>query len=194
MANSVMTITIVGSDKDPAAAVAARQVGQSLNPVTGVELLRDYLERCNSGMVPGAKVMVFLDQGDGTAATGNIACVQATVTTGDTVTIDGTVFTIVASNPSADPSQGQYVKGASNTTCALNLGTAINAHPRLKGLILATPAVGNCALAMLDKGTHGNLAVIAKAGTGSAGFTLTQFTGGAKGTVQSNLRCFRRGL
>lgn len=183
-----VTVTISLLDA-PSQTVAEKYVGERGKSIEGIEKARNLLEALASGILVG-KVSVFQDSGDGTAATGNVACVQATVATGDTLTVAGNVFTVVASSPSADPSQGEFVKGASDTACAANLAAAINASPFLKGMVTAAGSVGNCALTAVDKGTAGNLIVMSATGTG---FTLTQMASGAKGTVKRQVRTFRRG-
>lgn len=191
MANTAtLNVTIVYST-DPAQAVADRALYRYDQTATGIEVLRRELERLASGITVG-KVLAFLDQGDGTAGIGRVACTQASVSTGDTVTVSGVVFTVAAS-PSTKGEDGQFAAGASDTDCAANLAAAINAHPALAGLVTAAGSAGNCNITLVDKGLHGTFLFLAKSGSG---FTLTQvsaLTPGAKGTAQSHLRCFRRG-
>lgn len=186
-----MTIVIVGSDNDPAASVASRHVGPYDSPERSIELLRAYLARCLSGQVPGSKVHVFQDKGDGTQAAGAVACTQANATAGDTVTVAGVVFTVRAS-PSTDPALGEFAAGADDTACGANFAAAVNAHPRLKGMLTAVNAAGTVTLTAVDKGLFGNL--IKMATSDATAFGLTQFTSGAIGTVQTPFRTFRRGL
>lgn len=185
-----MTIVVVGDDNLPAQTVADRHAGKYDNPTRSIELIRDYLARVSSGLAPG-KVLLFQDKGDGTQAAGVIACTQANAQAGDNVTIAGYVFTVRAS-PSSEASLGEFAVGASDTTMAANLATAINAHPALKGLLTAAGAVGDCNLTAVDKGLFGNL--IRMSTSDATAFGLTQFTSGAIGTVQTQMRVFRRGV
>jgi phage tail sheath gpL-like len=138
----------------------------------------------------GAKIHVFQDQGDGTQATGQIACTRANAA-GDTVTVAGVTFT-EATSPSSAPIKGEFARGASDTTCGSNLADAINAHPRLLGLLTAASVAGTLTLTAVDKGTHGNLIVMST--SDATAFTLTQFASGAKGTVQTQTKTIRCGL
>lgn len=188
---SILTITIV--DTSLGKSVADNFLtNDNLNPARGLALLENYLAGIVSGATPlnGAKVHVFQDQGDGTQATGSIVCVRANAA-GDTVTINGVVFT-EATSPSANAIDGQFARGASDTTCAASLAAAINAHPRLKGALTASPSTDTITLTASDKGTHGNLFVMST--SDATAFTLTQFASGAKGTVQTQSKTYRRGL
>lgn len=186
---STLVIVIAGTDI-PAQTVADRHIGDNLNKGRAIELLRDYLARLASGQAGSARVLTFLDSGDGTAGSnGKVACVQASIATGDTVVIGGVTFTVVASSPNADPGRGEFIKGADNTASAANLATAINAHPRLKGMLTALGSVGDCNLTMVDKGLHSQYMVMSKTGSG---FTLTAFSNGAKGTPVKQLTCINR--
>lgn len=187
--DAIATVVIVLDDNAPPVSIDEKFIGEWHNPTEGVELIRQLLERVNSGLQPG-KVHVFLDKGDGTVAAGNVACTRANAA-GDTVTIAGIVFTETTS-PSSNPLDAQFARGASDTACAANLAAAINAHPALKGMLSAAGAVGDCVVTALDKGLFGNLIVMST--SDATAFGLTQFTSGAKGTVQAQFRTFRRGL
>src|SRR5574342_144439 len=186
----MLTLVIVSDDNLPSQTVKERYVGDHHNPTRSLNLLINYLAAVAGGSAPG-KVLLFQDSGDGTQAAGNIACTQANATAGDTVTIAGVVFTVRAS-PSSEASLGEFAAGASDTAMAANLAAAINAHPALKGVLTAAGSVGNCALTAVDKGTQGNLIVMST--SDATAFGLTQFASGAKGTVKTELRAFRRGV
>lgn len=137
------------------------------------------LMRAIAGGVLGGNVWVSSTDGLGTYSTGNIACVQANAAT-DTVTFTWGAQTIVFTE-AATGSQG-FARGASNTTCALALASAISAHPVLKTLLTATPAVGNIALVSKIPGVFlQNLVLSTSDGTA---FSFTQLTGGTVGTSQ----------
>lgn len=186
--NSVMYIAVVTGDT-PAQVIADRHVGVYDQQVNGVEILRNLLERLNAGIEDG-KVHLFQDKCDGTAATGTVACTQASAAAGDTYVLAGVTFT-VATTPSTDPALGQFAALTSDTIMGDALAAAINAHPALKGLLTAANAAGTVTWTAVDKGLFGNL--IRAAETGNS-MVVTQASNGAIGTVQSSMRTFRRGL
>lgn len=189
MANSSVIYLAIVTDSTPAQTIADRHVGTYDNPAMAIELVRNLLERVTSGQIDG-KVHLFQDKCDGTAATGTVACTQASAVAGDTFTLAGVVFT-VATSPSSDPHLGQFAAGASDTAMGDNLAAAINAHPALKGLLTAANSTGTVTWTAADKGLFGNLIRMAESGDSMA---VTQATNGAIGTVQSYMRPFRRGL
>lgn len=178
------------TDDTHAQTIMERHVGSYDNAAMSVELLRDLLARLAGGEIDGS-VMLCQDKMDGTAATGTVACTQANATAGDTFTLCGVVFTVKAS-PSSDPSLGEFAAGASDDAMGENLETAINAHPSLKGLLTAVNAAGTVTWTLTHKGLLGNLAIAST--SAATAFTITNPTNGAKGTIQSSLRVFRRGL
>lgn len=184
--NSTLTITIAGDEK--AIACAAKYIGDYSRPVSSIELLRQYLEKVNAGSAP-SKVYVFMDKGDGTAATGTVACTQASAIAGDTFTLCGVTFT-VATSPSSDPALGQFAAGASDTDMGDNLAAAINAHPALKGMLTAENSSGTVTWTLTDKGVFGNQARATETGDS---MVVTNPTNGAIGTIQTSLKVYRRG-
>ena len=118
-----------------------------------------------------------------------IACTQANALAGDTLTIGDASFVVKAS-PSSDPSKGEFAAGASDTAMGDNLAAAINAHPKLKGLLTAANVTGTVTWTAVEKGLQGNLIRMTETGTSMA---LTQPTAGAIGTVQTQARHYRRG-
>lgn len=187
--NSCITLAIV-TDDTPAQTIMERHVGVYNNEAMSIELIRELLARVLSGQIDG-KVHLFQDKGDGTAATGTVACTQANADANDTFTLCGVVFTVKAS-PSSDPAVGEFAAGASDDACGANLAAAINAHPALKGLLTAANASGTVTWTLAEKGIHGNLAIGAT--SDATAFAVTNPTNGAKGTVQASLRVFRRGM
>ena len=190
MAHNSCIYLAITTDDTPAQTVMERHVGRYDNPAMAVELVRELLARCASGQID-AKVHLFQDKSDGTAATGTVACTQASASAGDTFTLCGVVFTVAAS-PDSDPALGQFAAGASDDACGDNLAAAINAHPALKGLLTAANVAGTVTWTLAEKGLFGNLAIATTSDTNA--FTITNPTNGAKGTVQASLRVFRRGL
>lgn len=186
--NSVIYLAIVTGDT-AARTIADRHVGPYHNPTLSIEQVRDLLARAIGG-TEDAKVHLFQDKCDGTAATGTIACTQANAVAGDTFTLAGVVFT-VATSPSTEASLGEFAAGASDTAMGDNLAAAINAHPALNGLLTAAAVTGTVTWTARDKGLFGNLIRMAETGTS---MVVTQATNGAIGTVQSPMRTFRRGI
>jgi hypothetical protein len=155
----------------------------------GIELLREYLARIAAGG-SSAKVLAFVDAGDGTAATGTVACTQANALVGDTLVLCGITFT-VKTTPSANPLDGEFAAITSDTAMGDALAAAINAHPLLKGVCTAASVTGTVTWTMADKGLFGNLGKATETGTSMA---VTNPTNGAAGTTSASLRVFRKGL
>jgi phage tail sheath gpL-like len=189
-AANVLNITVVGSDKSPAASLADKIMKAPDHGREGIMALVRYLESIAGGSVD-AKVFVSLaGSNTGTAGTGTIVCTRANAA-GDSVTIGTTVFT-EATSPSLDPKLGQFARGASDTTCGDNLAAAINAHPDFRGVLTAADVAGTITLTFADKGLHANQLTMST--TDATAFALTAPTNGAKGTLSNALRCYRRGL
>lgn len=189
--DSVLYIVVVGSDRDPAASIAQRVIRKADQGRAGIVAAAAYLEAIAAGSYD-AKVFAALAGSDtGTAGTGTVVCAQASAVAGDTVSIGDTTFTVRAS-PSTDPKLGEFAAGASDTACGDNLAAAINAHPALKGFGTAANVDGTITFTMTDKGLHANLLNITSS-NGTA-FTCTSPTNGAEGTLNSQLRRYRRGL
>jgi phage tail sheath gpL-like len=179
----------VSLDQTPAQTVQERYLGKYDAPRMSMEKLRALFENLASGLQDG-KVQVFIDKGDGTQATGAIACTQASFVAGtDTLTIGDALFSCVSS-PSSDPSKGEFAALTNNTTTGAALAAAINAHPKLKGWLTAVNSNGTVTWTATEKGTQGNHIRMVKTGNG---MSLTQPTAGAIGTVQAQARHYRRG-
>lgn len=182
---STLLISVVTDEKPEH--LAAQFVGTYHNPAEGVNRLINFLAKLNGGGAP-SKVLVFVDKGDGTAATGTVACTQAAAVAGDTFTLCGVTFTVAAS-ASSDPADGEFEAGADDTAMGDNLAAAINAHPALFGLLTAAAVTGTVTWTLTDKGLQGLLAEAQETGDSMA---VTNPTNGAIGTIQTALRIFRR--
>lgn len=182
------TVHIVIATDEKAIAFADKYVGRYDNPAGSINKLMDFLGKVIAIAVP-SKVFLFVDKGDGTAATGTVACTQASAVAGDTFTLAGVTFTVAAS-PSSRPDLGEFAAGADDTAMGDNLAAAINAHPALKGMLTAANAAGTVTWTLADKGVQGNLASATETGDS---MVVTNPTNGAIGTVQSAFRIFRRG-
>ena len=161
------------------------------SPGTGLNDVIDLLSRIAGGS-ESARVYVAVDSGNGTAGTCTIACTDANYTAGETVTVCGVTFTIVAAE-STNPgvARNQLVAQGSDTLSGANLATKINTHPLLKDLVTAVNASGTVTLTLKDKSLAGNLAVLAE--TGDA-FVVTQVTNAAEGTLTVPLKCWAKGI
>lgn len=191
MADSVLTVVVVGSDDDPAQSVEDRIKRQVDNPRMGIVELANYLNTIASGMRAG-KVLMHLDQGDGTAASQTVTCSQSGSSDGDTLTLCGVTLT-VASSPSSDPADGELSAGSTDTEFGDNLVEAIEAHPKLKHLVSASNSSGTVTVTMKDKHQLGNVGTLSETGSG---FTVggANFASGAAGTVQVELRAYPAGV
>lgn len=189
--DNVLYITIVGSDRDPAASIANRVLKKPDQAREGCVALAAYLESIAAGSYDAKVFVALAGANTGTAATGTIVCTQANASDGDTVTIGSTVLT-VRTSPSTDPKLGEFAPGASDTACGDNLAAAINAHPAFKGFLTAANVTGTVTLTMTDKGLHGNLLNFST--SDATAFAVTSPTNGAEGTLNSQLRCYRRGF
>ena len=149
--------------------------------IAGVEKLAATISGgTRSGMLVAATVI----DDAGTKPSGNIACTQANAAA-DTVTFTYGAQTVVLTEGTT------FARGASDTTCALALANAINANAILKTIMVATPSVGNCAIATKLPTTlaHG---IVMSTSDGTA-FALTQITGGTVGAAQFMLQGFQVG-
>jgi phage tail sheath gpL-like len=96
----------------------------------------------------------------------------------DTVTVNGVVFTCVASGAAG----AQYNKGADDTETAANLAAAINAHATLDGMLIATSLLGVVTLTALLPGELGNAVTLAISAHGSV--SAARMAGGTNGEVE----------
>jgi hypothetical protein len=131
-----------------------------------------------SGVRQGNLYCTVLDDA-GTRSTGNIACTQANAA-GNFVrfTFGGVAITLTEGV--------DFVRGASDTTCAANLAAAINAHVILGPLMTALGAVGNCGLTSKIPGAIPQDQAITT--DDATAFALTQLTGGTEGAAQFYLQ------
>lgn len=157
-------------------------------PHMGIQKLINLLGRIQGGAEP-ARVYFAVDSADGTAGTCTITCTDANYTVGETLTVDGVVFTIVAAyDADAGIAQNQLVAGGTDALSGVSLKNKINNHPLLKGKYTATDdGAGVVTLTCKDKGLHANLAVMAE--TGDA-FVVTQISNGAEGTLAAAFRAY----
>jgi hypothetical protein len=175
-----------------AASVAQTLAADATDPSQGINQLINLLAAVNGGAISG-RVYCAVDDAAGVAGTATVTCTQANATAGETVTICGVTFTIVATESSdAAQAMNQVTAGASDAAFGENLKNKINAHPKLRTLVTATDNdAGVVTVTFKDKGLHANLAVLAE--TGDA-FAVTQVTNGAEGTLSASLKAFAKGV
>lgn len=183
------TVYIAVSTQSRTGTDLAQKLAKAANePHMGVHALAAFLERVLGGTEP-ARVYFAVDSADGTAGTCTVTCTGANYTAGETLTICGVVFTVVAAYSSdANTARSQLVTGESDAAAGETLKTKINNHPLLKGMVTATDNdAGVVTLTFKDKHLLGNLAVLAE--TGDA-FAVTQVTNAAEGTLTASLRVY----
>lgn len=140
--------------------------------------LEGYITRIVSG-INQAQVYVGVDA---VKASGTIT-LSAHVAT-DTVTINGVVFTCVASGATGN----QYNQGGSDTISATNLAAAINASvtAKVQGYVVASSSGAVVTVTANRPGVLGNMCTLAISAHGSAsGATLAGGTDGAQTSTTS---------
>lgn len=143
-----------------------------------VNFVEDLLNASLGGTKRVATVATILDT-SATFSTGNIACTRANAS-GDTITFTYGAKTVVLTEGATG--ENGFARGASDTTCAANLATCINAHSILGPLITALGSVGNCGLtAKVPTCLLQDIAMTTNDGTA---FAFTQLTGGNEGAAQ----------
>lgn len=147
----------------------------SSEPQAEINNLIDYLSYYVSGAGAGS-LTVSLSSAALVSATGTVTA--ATVLAGDTVTINGVVFTATGSVAPAN----YFNIGASNTTCAAALATSINASTSalIQGMVTASSALAVCTITALPAGKVGNAYTLASSGATLA-VSGSRLTGGAGG-------------
>jgi phage tail sheath gpL-like len=109
-------------------------------------------------------------------ATGTVTL--ASVDVDDTVTIDGVVFTAVASGATGN----QFNQGGTDTVDAASLVSAINANTTLDGRVVATSALGVVTLTAVEGGELGNSVSLASSNGTRLAVSAAALAGGVNGT------------
>lgn len=148
----------------------------SSEPQAEINNLINYLEGYVSGSGAGS-LTVSLSSNALVAATGTVTA--ATVVAGDTVTINGVVFTATGSVAPAN----YFNIGASNTTCAAALATSINASTSalIQGFVVASSDAAVVTLTAYPAGVVGNAYTLVSSGATLAVSGSGRFTGGTGG-------------
>jgi hypothetical protein len=127
-----------------------------------------------SGVLKG-KLWVEVTSDSGTYPTGAIACTQANAA-GNYVRWTYGALTITLAEGT------DFLRGASDTTCATNLAAAINAHPVLGSLYTAAGDAGDCELTGKIPGAA--LTDIAMSTDDATAFGITALSGGTEGAAK----------
>lgn len=109
-------------------------------------------------------------------ATGTVTL--ASVNVADTVTIDGIVFTAVASGATGN----QFNQGGTDTVDAESLVSAVNANTTLDGRILASNVLGVVTITALEPGELGNSITLASSNGTRLAVSAAALAGGTNGT------------
>lgn len=145
-----------------------------------VRMIQRALKAVDGGIREGNLLAAILDS---TIAlpTGNIACTRANAA--------GNVVNFVWGGKTITLTEGvDFLRGATDTTCAANLAAAINAHAVLGKLYTALGAVGNCGLT--GKWGTSILHDINMTTDDATAFAFTQLSGGTEGAAQWFLQQF----
>ncbi len=149
----------------------------------GVAGIQKLLNRAMGGFQQGQMWATVLAS-DATKSTGAIACTRANAAS-DTVTFTFGTKTVVLTEGV------DFLRGATDTTCAAALAAAINANTILGGVFTAVGSTGNCNLtAQVPTALIHDFAMSTNDGTA---FAFTQMTGGNEGTAQFILQKFDMG-
>lgn len=117
-----------------------------------------------AGNTPGKVMFAPTGITGGTLATGTITCTQATVSTGDTVTVGGQVFTVVAASPKKF--SGEFLAGATDAECAANLAEVIGMNPRVTASVVVSVATNVVTIDSHFASSYADQYALAETGTG----------------------------
>jgi hypothetical protein len=140
--------------------------------LAGLKIL-DFMRKVVSGSHP-ANVRTRVNS---VQATGTITLSSHVAT--DTVTVNGIVFTCVASGATGN----QYNVGGSDTLTGDNLAAAINANATLSGMLTAANAAGVVTLTAIVPGALGNAVTLAISAHGSV--SAARLAGGTNGDTET---------
>lgn len=168
---TIYDMVVVAHDETSANAQRDLIAESGYSMLAGLKL-KDYFKMIASGMRP-ATVQTKVNAAK---ASGTITLSSHVAT--DTVTINGTTLTAIASGANSS----QYNIGADDTATAVNLASTINAHTTLSTMVYATSALGVVTLTALIPGAIGNAVTLAISAHGSV--SAARMAGGANGDVE----------
>lgn len=141
-----------------------------------VELAGLKLKNFIKAIVTGIRPAVVQTKVNAVKATGTVTLASHVAT--NTVTVNGIVFTCVASGATGN----QYNVGASDTLTAVELAAALNANTTLDGMILATSDSAVVTVESLIPGEIGNAVTLAISANGSV--SAARMAGGTNGASE----------
>lgn len=167
-------------DNDTTGDLQLKMQTQPLSSKMQLQALQNWLNRIDGG-VSNATVATVIDDGNGAAATGTIT-VSGINTAGDTILINGSTLTAVASGATGV----QFNVGTNATTQAANIASAINAasNALINLQVTATSAAGVVTITSVSKSALGNAVTIAKGTDTGSVMTVSgaRLTGGSNPT------------
>lgn len=175
--------------------ILQRYLPQTTDAKGGLRGLSDLFLAAASGGVSGL-VIAHIDGADGTAAASTLTVTQANATAGDTVTVAGVVFTCTGSStPSTNPADGEFKAITSDAVAAAALQAAIAAHPKLKGVVVASLATNVVTVTCDVKTPVGNAITLASSDGTFVAVGAAKLASGATGTTVTGggARCYRFG-
>ncbi len=164
--------------------VTAKDVGTAGNSIKCVKQVTNAgtFTIANSGAFSGG-----LDASD--RPSGTFTCTQASIVDASTTIVGSVTFTWKTSGASGE---NQVNIGATDTEAATNLAAAINAHSKLKQIVLATSAVGVVTCKYWCGGREGEL--VRMTGTTGVVASVTALTSSVAGAYLANARQFSFGM
>lgn len=166
----------------PGIAAANAAAGLERSPVAqqkyqAINRLQDILGGVSSGAFSGGSptMQISIDgSGSAAAASGTVTCASALAA--DTVTINGVVFTAVASGATGN----QFNVGGTDTAAATSLAAAINgsATALIQNTVSATSALGVVTISAKVPGVAGNAYTLASSNGSRLAVSGARLTGG----------------
>lgn len=168
------TTLIVVDSTDTQADVERQLISDTGNRLRAGSYLHGFVKRIVAGWRP-SKVYIGVNAGK---ATGTVTLASHVAT--DTVTINGVVFTCVASGATGN----QYNVGGSDSITGDNLAAAINASVTalVSGYVTAANVAGVVTITAAQSGLSGNMFTLAISAHGSV--SGAKLTGGDNGATQ----------
>lgn len=148
-------------------------VNGSVNFRAALQRFINFLQALIAGYARG-RLRIAIDDSIGVAASGTVACTQASCVAGDKFWLDKILFTAVSGT--ADPTLGQYSILTDNTAVGASLAAAINGYAPCRGRFTATASTGTVTITAVEKGTIGNTLRMFKEVTNSGALTLSAAT------------------
>lgn len=156
MANAITRLTIVHRDRTVPTS-ADRFDHDATEPELAARALSDFFQALASGHVAGDVYGAMDDGANVTRASGTVTITHASISDGDTLTIGGVVLTW----RNAPATESEVLIGANATADAQNLVAKINAHSKLKGILVASSNLGVVTIQAVTPGRWGNLVTLA---------------------------------